>query len=101
RVMRSIWERGSDALSFRTRHLVAAGGEAVETQVGEHPQVVVLGDRVAGEQDDIHRGTALNGPPPMPCSHVTSWVLLSCLANDSGLPSRSCHSPSMMPILAS
>jgi hypothetical protein len=55
RVLRGIRQGGSDALALLSRYLVAAGGEAVIAEVGEHPQIVVLGDRVAGEKEDVHR----------------------------------------------
>ena len=54
RVMRSIWERGSDALSFRTRHLVAARTEYIEPEVREHADVVIFGNGVTSQEDDIH-----------------------------------------------
>ena len=87
-VVGGIRQGGPDALTTTGRHFVAAWGEDVIAEVGEHPQVVVLGDGMGGEEDDVHFRTARNGPPPMPSLQVTVCVLPRRLANDSGEPSR-------------
>ena len=52
---RRVGDRGADALARLARVLVAARAEHVVPEVGEHPDVVVLGDGVGGQEEDVHR----------------------------------------------
>src|SRR5678815_2420397 len=46
--------------------------EHVVAEVGQHPKVVVFGDAVAGEQEDVHRSRTTASPSQ---PHMTLWTV--------------------------